>query len=51
MLITQNFRHFEFYLNIGQEAGPFSKNISKISYFQISHELIIIGKKQRVDIN
>ena len=51
MLITQNVRHFEFFFNIGQEAGPFSKNISKISYFQISQELIILGKKQRVDIN
>ncbi len=51
MLKTQNFRHFEKKINIGQEAGPFSKNISKISYFQISQELIILGKKQRVDIN
>ena len=51
MFKTQNFRHFEFFWNIGQEAGPFSKNISKISYFQISQELIILGKKQMMDIN
>ena len=51
MLKTQNFQHFEKKLNIGQEAGPLVKISLKISYFQISLELIILGKKQRVNIN
>ena len=46
------FDFFNFVWDIAQElSGPFSKNISKISYFQISQELITLGKKQRVDIN
>ena len=51
MLKTQNFLLFEKKINIGQEAGPLSKISLKISYFQISQELISLGKKQRVNIN